>query len=171
MKNLNYILIFVFMISSSAVFAQGRRISAPAQKKASSGGGATVGGKTTEFAPKSARDPFLSQEEVEAIKKARADEEKRKQAEVARQAELARQAEIARQKQLELEEEMRRNPARAVIGKIKVNGILGTDAIINGQLKSVGGVVEGARIVRITDTAVTFNYKGQTFVKSLPKNL
>ena len=45
---------------------------------------------------------------------------------------------------------------------------MGNEAIINGNVVGIGGTILGARITRISDTSVTFVYKGQTFVKKLP---
>jgi len=120
------------------------------------------------FSPRNPRDPFLSQLEVADLEKARLAEEKRKEADQRRaiETERARMAELER-KRLE-EEELRKNPARAIINKIKVEGIMGNEAIINGNVVGIGGTILGARITRISDTSVTFVYKGQTFVKKLP---
>ena len=119
------------------------------------------------FAPVSSRDPFLSREEVESIEAARLAEIRRIESERKRleDAEKARLAEIERQRLLELEK--LKNPAREVINKIRVEGVMGAGAIVNGQFKSVGESVLGARITKVSDTSVTFIYKGQTFVKQM----
>lgn len=120
------------------------------------------------FAPKSLRDPFLSKEEVDTIEKARAAEEKRLADERKKLEDAERARRAALQKQKEYEEELKRNPARAIIDKISVDGILGKEAIINGDIKGIGGDVLGAKIVAVSDNSVTFVYKGQRFVKKLP---
>jgi hypothetical protein len=120
------------------------------------------------FAPKSMRNPFLSKEEVASIDKARDDEEAKNQAE-RQQAENAQRAKMqAEEKQRAYEEEIKRNPARAVMDKLSVDGILGNQAIINGEVRSVGAEVMGAKIVSVSENSVTFVYKGQRFVKKLP---
>lgn len=120
------------------------------------------------FAPTNSRDPFLSMEEVESIKKARLAEQKRIADERKRLEELERQRRAELERQRRLEEELKRNPARAVIDKITVDGILGTEAIVNGEVVGVNGRVLGARVIKVSDDSVTFVYKGQRFVKKLP---
>lgn len=120
------------------------------------------------FAPKSNRDPFLSREEVDSIEKARLAEQKRIAAERKRLEELERQRRAEAERQRQLEEELKRNPARAVIDKITIDGILGTEAIVNGEVVGIGGSILGAKVVKVSDDSVTFVYKGQRFVKKLP---
>ena len=120
------------------------------------------------FAPTNARDPFLSREEVDSIEKARLAEQKRIADERKRLEEMERQRQAEAERQRQLEEELKRNPARAIINKITIDGILGTEAIVNGEVVGKGGTVLGAKIVKITDDSVTFVYKGQRFVKKLP---
>ena len=67
-----------------------------------------------------------------------------------------------------LEEEIRRYPARAVMYKIRVDGILGREAIVNGEVVGIGSKVLGAKVVSITDDSVWFTYKGQRFQRKLP---
>lgn len=129
--------------------------------------GKNVSVKKVSFNP-SKRNPFLSKEEVikiEQMKKA----EQRRLAEEA--AERERQAKAERErilKQRILDEEMRRHPARAVMYKIRVDGILGKEAIVNGEVVSVGAKVLGAKVVSITDDSVWFTYKGERFQRKLP---
>lgn len=120
------------------------------------------------FAPTNNRDPFLSKEEVESIEKARLAEQKRIADERKRLEELEKQRRAEAEKQRLLEEELKRNPARAIINKITIDGILGTEAIVNGEVVGKGDTILGARIVKVTDDSVTFVYKGQRFVKKLP---
>lgn len=124
--------------------------------------------KVIHFAPKSTRDPFLSREEVDTIEKARAAEQKRITDERKRLEDAEKARRDAQMKQKEYEEELKRNPARAIIDKISVDGILGTEAIVNGEIKGIGDAVLGAKIVSVSDNSVTFVYKGQRFVKKLP---
>lgn len=120
------------------------------------------------FAPTNNRDPFLSMEEVDTIEKARLAEQKRIADEKKRLEELEKQRRAELEEQRRREEELKRNPARAIIDKIKIDGILGNEAIINGEVVPKGGTVLGAQVIKITDNAVTFVYKGQKFVKKLP---
>jgi len=120
------------------------------------------------FSPTNNRDPFLSMEEVDTIEKARLAEQKRLADEKKRLEALEKKRQAELEEQRRREEELKRNPARAVIDKIKIDGILGNEAIVNGEVVSKGGTVLGAQIVKITDEAVTFVYKGQRFVKKLP---
>ena len=114
------------------------------------------------------RNPFLSKEEVykiDQMKKA----EQRKLAE--EEAERKRQAELERERLMRqkiLEDEIRRYPARAIMYKINVDGILGKEAIVNGEVVGVGSKVLGAKVVSITDDSVWFTYKGQRFERKLP---
>ncbi len=120
------------------------------------------------FAPTNSRDPFLSREEVDSIEKARLAEQKRIADERKRMEELERQRRAELERQRQLEEELKRNPARAIIDKITIDGILGTEAIVNGEIVGVNGTVLGAKVVKVSDDSVTFVYKGQRFVKKLP---
>ena len=120
------------------------------------------------FAPTNNRDPFLSMEEVDSIEKARLAEQKRIADERRRMEELERQRRAELERQRQLEEELKRNPARAIIDKITIDGILGTEAIVNGEIVGVNGTVLGAKVVKVSDDSVTFVYKGQRFVKKLP---
>ncbi len=130
-------------------------------------GAKSTGIKKVSFNP-GTRNPFLSKEEVykiDQIKKA----EQRKQAE--EEAERKRQAELERERLMRqkiLEDEIRRYPARAIMYKIRVDGILGKEAIVNGEVVGIGSKVLGAKIVSITDDSVWFTYKGQRFQRKLP---
>lgn len=124
--------------------------------------------KEVRFAPKNSRDPFLSREEVDTIEKARQAEQKRINDERKRMEDAEKAKREAQLKQKEYEEELRRNPARAIMDKISVDGILGNEAIVNGEIKGIGDTVIGAKIVSVSDDSVTFVYKGQRFVKKLP---
>ena len=89
----------------------------------------------------------------------------------AEEAERKRQAEEERKRLLQqkiLEEEIRRHPARAVMYKIRVDGILGKEAIVNGEVVGIGSKILGAKVVSITDDAVWFTYKGERFQRKLP---
>jgi hypothetical protein len=108
------------------------------------------------FAPETKRNPFMSQQEVESIETARIAEQKRLESERKRleDEEKARRAALERQRLLE--EELRKNPAREVINRIRVEGIVASEAIINGDFKGVGDAVLGARITRVGSNGVTF---------------
>jgi restriction endonuclease S subunit len=163
-NNLKLILSFVFFLSCGAVFAQQPDVPAPDADKSAD---AQQGSKKV-FAPKNKRDPFLSKEELQSIEAARQAEIKRRESERKRleEEEKARREAIERQRLLE--EELKKNPAREIINKIRIDGIVGKEAIINGNFKSVGDRVLGAKITKVSDTSVTFVYKGQTFVKKMP---
>jgi hypothetical protein len=120
------------------------------------------------FAPETKRNPFMSQQEVESIETARMAEQKRLESERKRLEDEEKARRAAIEKQRLLEEELRKNPARAIINKIRIDGIVANEAIINGDFKGVGDAVLGARITRVGNNGVTFIYKGQTFVKQLP---
>ncbi len=122
----------------------------------------------TRFAPKNKRDPFLSREEVDSIDKARLAEQKRllDERKKAEAIEIAKREALERQRRYE--EELARNPARAIIDKITIDGIMGNEAIVNGNVVGIGDTVLGAKVTRVSDTAVSFIFKGQRFVKKLP---
>ena len=114
------------------------------------------------------RNPFLSKEEVIKIEQMKRAEMRRKAEE---EAERKRKAEEERKKILQqqiLEEELRRYPARAIMNKIRVDGILGNEAIVNGEVVGKGAMVLGAKVVAVTDDSVWFTYKGQRFERKLP---
>jgi hypothetical protein len=159
----SYVLLFVL---GALVFCAGRGFAQPAAPAA-----AAQEAPKSVFNPDNKRDPFLSADEAASIERQRLAELRRREEERLRReaAEQARLAEIERLRLLE--EELRRNPAREVINRLRVDGIVGQDAIVNGQLKSIGESILGARITRVSDTSVTFTYKGQSFVKQLPINV
>ncbi len=126
-----------------------------------------VGVKKVSFNP-GRRNPFLSKEEVIKIDQMRKAEQRRL---VEEEAERERQAKAERErilKQKILEDEIRRYPARAIMYKIRVDGILGKEAIVNGEVVGIGSKVLGAKVVSITDDSVWFTYKGQRFQRKLP---
>ena len=127
----------------------------------------TVGVKKVSFNP-SRRNPFLSKEEVIKIEQMRKAEQRRLAEEAA---ERERQAKLERErilKQKILEDEIRRYPARAIMYKIRIDGILGKEAIVNGEVVGKGSKVLGATVVSVTDDSVWFTYKGQRFERKLP---
>ncbi len=114
------------------------------------------------------RNPFLSKEEVIKIEQMRKAELRRLAEE---EAERKRKAEEERKRLLQqqiLEEEMKRHPARAVMDKIHIDGILGSEAIVNGDVVGIGSKVLGAKVVAIKDDSVWFTYKGERFQRKLP---
>jgi hypothetical protein len=116
----------------------------------------------------SKRNPFLSKEEVFKIEEMRKAEIRRLEL---KRLEEIRKAEEERKRLLQqqiLEEELRRHPSREVSDKIKIDGIMGRDAIVNGQVLSIGNKILGAKVVAVTDDAVWFVYKGERFQVKLP---
>ena len=153
--NAKIIFAFIFLLQPCLIFAQ--EAAQPQQA-----------GARRAFAPVNKRDPFLSREEVASIEAARQAEMRRLEDE-RRQLEVQERARLAEEERLrKLAEELAKNPARAIINKIKIDGFVGNEAIINGQFKSVGDTVLGAKITKITHDNVTFIYKGQTFSKKMP---
>lgn len=164
-KKLFYFSLFI-SLSFVLVFCAVINAQTPQTGKAASQG-KNVSVKKVSFNP-SKRNPFLSKEEVikiEQMKKA----EQRRLAEEA--AERERQAKAERERVLKqriLEDEIRRYPARAIMYKIRVDGILGKEAIVNGEVVGIGSKILGAKVVSITDDSVWFTYKGQRFQRKLP---
>lgn len=132
----------------------------------SSNKGQQVIKKVVFISPK--RNPFLSQEEINAIEQEHKAKLRRLEEEKQEKLRLAQEAmRLKKQREIE-EEEMRRYPARKIMHKIKVEGILGKEAIVNGDVVGVGSVVLGAKVVSITDDSVWFVFEGQRFQKKLP---
>lgn len=127
-----------------------------------------IASKALKFDPKNKRDPFLSKEEVETIEAARRAEQKRVEEEKKLLEDEARARHEALEKQRRLEEELKKYPAKAIMDKINVDGILGTEAIINGEIKGIGDTVLGAKVIKVSGDSVTFIFKGQTFKRNLP---
>ncbi|NLO91634.1 MAG: hypothetical protein GX410_06555 [Elusimicrobia bacterium] len=57
--------------------------------------------------------------------------------------------------------------AKLVIKSIKLQGIVGDQAIINDKMHSIGEVINGAKITKITPEGVSFTYKSFTFTKKM----
>lgn len=123
--------------------------------------------KKVTFSP-GKRNPFLSQEEVMAIEQERKAQLRREEEEKERQIRLA-QEEKERLIRMQIEmEERKRYPAREIMDKIRIDGILGKEAIVNSEVVGVGSTVLGAKVVSVTDDSVWFLYKGQRFQRKLP---
>lgn len=129
--------------------------------------GQNVEVKKVSFNP-TKRNPFLSKEEVLKIEQMRKAERRRLEEEAAERERLAREERKRRLQEQILKEELERYPARAVMYKINIDGILGKEAIVNGEVVGIGSKVLGAKIVAITDDSVWFVYKGQRFERKLP---
>ena len=159
--------LFIFVFLSFILGMSGVVNAQKVQENKTPASAKAAGVKKVSFNP-SKRNPFLSKEEVikiEQMKKA----EQRRLAEEA--AERERQAKAERErilKQKILEDEIRRYPARAIMYNIRVDGILGKEAIVNGEVVGIGSKVLGAKVVSITDDSVWFTYKGQRFQRKLP---
>lgn len=121
------------------------------------------------FDPVNKRDPFLSREEVSKIERERrADAERIEKERKAKEDALiaARDAEKAR---IEREAYLKANPHLAIVGKIKIQGMMGDEVQINNDFKAVGDKVAGATITKITGTRIYFKYKGKDFSMPIPK--
>lgn len=99
------------------------------------------------FNPKSSRDPTISPAEYRKIK---ADEEERREAERQR-------TQAIRRRQSESGGESR----------IKLQGIMGSAAIINGEKYSAGNIIQGVKLIKVGDDYVICEYKGKRFKKVL----
>ncbi|MBO4707908.1 MAG: hypothetical protein J5594_05080 [Elusimicrobiaceae bacterium] len=145
--------------------------------------------KVTFDLPSTTKSPFISQQEADKIEADKiAAENARKAAEnAARIAWEEQQKEILRKKLLC--DEMKRHPARLVNTNINLDGIMGRDAIINGQILSKGSKfvvpivlakdLEGCdidynpekfkiKVVSVTTDSVWLVYKGERFQVKLP---
>lgn len=164
MKNKFVYFVLILGLCFGAVVVNAQNVK---EDKANAAPKSTTSVKKVSFNP-GKRNPFLSKEEVIKIDQAKKAEQRRlaeEEAERKRQAELERER-LMRQKILE--DEIRRYPARAIMYQIRVDGILGKEAIVNGEVVRVGSKVLGAKVVSITDDSVWFTYKGQRFQRKLP---
>ena len=99
------------------------------------------------FNPKTARDPTFTPDDYRRIK------------------EEQRQREEAERARLEAERSRPREPGPET--RISLQGIVGSAAIINGDMYSVGQTVRGVKILRIGADYITAEYKGKRFKKVL----
>ncbi len=100
------------------------------------------------YEPKTPRDPTYSPDDYRRIK-----EDELRRAEAERQQRLAAEA----RKPREIPPETR----------ISLQGIVGTAAIINGDMYSVGQSVRGIKIIKIGTDYIIGDYKGKRFKKVL----
>lgn len=121
------------------------------------------------FAPTNKRDPFLSREEVSSIERARRAEIERIEREKKAKEDALIAARDAEKARIEREAYLKANPHLAIIGKIKIQGMMGDEVQINNDFKAVGDKVAGATITRITGTRIYFKYKGKDFSMPIPK--
>lgn len=121
------------------------------------------------FSPSNKRDPFLSRDEVSTIERNRRAEMDR----IAREKKAKEDALIAARKaeedKLKREAYLKENPHLAIIGKIKIQGMMGDEVQINNTFKGVGDKVAGATITKITGSRIYFKYQGKTFSLPIPK--
>ena len=145
--------------------------------------------KVTFDVPSTTKSPFISQQEADKIEadKVAAENARIAAENAARIAWENQQKEILRKKLLC--DEMKRHPARLVHANIHLDGIMGRDAIINGQILSKGGkfvvpivFVEDLKgcdidynpekfkikVVSVTSDSVWLVYKGERFQVKLP---
>jgi len=99
------------------------------------------------YAPKGDRDPTFSPDDYSRLK-----EEELRRAEAERQRRLAES----------------RKPKEATFeSRLRLQGIIGTAAIINGEMYSAGQTIYGARILKVGSNYVIGEYKGRKFRKVL----
>ncbi|HBB67439.1 MAG: hypothetical protein A2X28_09115 [Elusimicrobia bacterium GWA2_56_46] len=99
------------------------------------------------FSPKSARDPMLSPEDYQKMK----DEE-------------AQRLETERQRRLTLARQLKESSGET---RIKLQGIVGNSAIVNGEMHLAGDTVAGVKLLKIGPNYVIGEYKGKRFKKIL----
>ena len=166
MNKLFSLLIGVFFLAFvQNAFAQNKEAAAPASQEAQE----EKEDVRVKFDPVNKRDPFLSKEEVSKIERERrADAERIEKERKAKEDALiaARDAEKAR---IEREAYLKANPHLAIVGKIKIQGMMGDEVQINNDFKAVGDKVAGATITKITGTRIYFKYKGKDFSMPIPK--
>ena len=163
MRN-KFLFVFIFL---SFILAISGVVNAQKAQIGKTSASAKSNAKKVSFNP-GRRNPFLSKEEVIKIDQMKKAEQRRLAEEAA---ERERQAKLERERLLKqkiLEDEIRRYPARAIMYQIRVDGILGKEAIVNGEVVGIGSKVLGDKVVSITDDSVWFTYKGQRFQRKLP---
>lgn len=165
--NKKIVCLFIMLAVPFAVFAQENTNTEAKPKEAKTAPAQKVEAKRVSFNP-TKRNPFLSKEEVLKIEQMRKAERRRLEEEAAERERLAREERKRRLQEQILKEELERYPARAVMYKITIDGILGKEAIVNGEVVGIGSKVLGAKVVAITDDSVWFVYKGQRFERKLP---
>jgi len=153
------ILLFCFIISGIPLILSAHNVNTKAVGQISRGKVSFNAGK---------RNPFLSKEEVFKIEAMKREELRRLETQRLAEIRKAEEERLALLRKQLLEEELRRHPSREVRDKIKVDGILGRDAIINGQVVSIGNKILGAKVVSVTGESVWFVYKGERFEVKLP---
>ena len=116
---------------------------APAQPAAVS----TSGVQASWYHPKSTRDPMLSPEDYQRIRES---EEQRLEAERDR---LTREHQHAKDSGIE--------------SKLRLQGIVGTAALINGEMYTAGQTVNGAKILKVGADYIIGEYKGKKFKKTI----
>jgi hypothetical protein len=97
------------------------------------------------FEPKSDRDPTMTPSEYAQIKR-----------------EIA--AEKERKRRLRLES-LRKKSGSSVQSKLDLQGVVGNNVIINGEMYSVGSYVKGVKIIKIGSNYFIGYYKGKKFKK------
>jgi hypothetical protein len=103
------------------------------------------------FMPKKQRNPMLSPKDREIL-----------QAQI-EQKKLEREAELERLRKKKLEEERKNSPEY----KVQVSGIIGKQAIINGEIANEGDIVNGVKVLIIGSNYVKFKYGNRTFMKEV----
>ncbi|KAF0126590.1 MAG: hypothetical protein FD189_916 [Elusimicrobia bacterium] len=106
-------------------------------------------GAASYFSPKTKRDPFLTPEDYARI---RAEEDRRR-----REARDRAQQQVP-QKQREV----------LVESRLNIQGIVGSNVIINGEMYARGDTVLGAKIVSIGSNYIIGEHKGRRFRKYMP---
>lgn len=99
------------------------------------------------YSPKGTRDPTFTPDDYRRIK------------------EEARQREEAERMRLEAERNRPREPGPE--SRISLQGIVGSAAIINGDMYSAGQTVRGVKILKIGTDYIIAEYKGKRFKKVL----
>ncbi|HAT73215.1 MAG TPA: hypothetical protein DCS63_10415 [Elusimicrobia bacterium] len=99
------------------------------------------------YRPKSDRDPTFSPEDYSRLK----------------EAEL-RRLEAEEQRRLA---ESRKPKEPAFESRLRLQGIIGTAAIINGEMYSAGQTINGAKILKVGSNYIIGEYKGRKFRKVL----
>lgn len=162
-----FLCMFIILGIPLCSFSQVKKESVAASKPVKAATANAVPVKKVSFVP-NRRNPFLSKEEVRKIEEQIKADQRRREAEAEARERAAKAEQERLLKEQMLKEELERYPARAVMYKISVDGILGKEAIVNGEVVAIGDKVLDAKIISITDDSVWFVYKGQRFERKLP---
>jgi hypothetical protein len=105
--------------------------------------------KRSYYAPKGTRNPMLSMQELDRIKEAEQDR-------------------IDAERQARMSQQQTRKPRdMGIENRIRLQGVVGNAAIINGEMYYEGQSVLGGKLIKVTDSYIIMEHKGKRFRKNM----